>query len=66
MIESNLAYLQPELMDIIRLFPEAEALEIFHEYTGTQNIFCIRKKEYCYEVQPVRRARSLTTIKSRL
>ena len=54
MISSNLAYLQPELMDIVRLFPEAEEV-IFHEYTGTQNIFRIREKEYCFEVQPVRR-----------
>ena len=54
MIRSNLAYLEPELMDIIRLFPEAEELEIFHEAEGAVNKFRVGGKEYCFAVQPVR------------
>ena len=37
MIRSNLTYLEPELMDIVRLFPEAEELEIFHEFIAAEN-----------------------------
>lgn len=54
MIHSNLSYLEPELMDIIRLFPEAEGLEIFHDFKETVNQFRIEKEEYSFEVQPVR------------
>ena len=54
MIHSNLSYLEPELMDIIRLFPEAEELEIFHGLVGDTNQFRIGEEEYSYMVQPVR------------
>lgn len=54
MIFSNLSFLQPELCDIIRLFPKAEELEIFHEYEKGHNIFRIEDTEYFYKIQPVR------------
>ena len=54
MIHSNLPYLEPELMDIVRLFPEAEE-DIFHEFTGEANIFHIGDREYPFEVVPVRK-----------
>ena len=53
MIHSNLPYLEPELMDIVRLFPEAEE-DIFHEFAGQANIFRIGNREYSFEVKPVR------------
>lgn len=57
MIRSNLPYLEPELMDIIRLFPEAEELEIFHEFIADENknIFRIGDKEHAYKTEPVRK-----------
>ncbi len=56
MITSNLEYLIPELMDVVRLFPEAESLEIEHE-TETcgflyRNRFRIGVREYGYEFFP--------------
>lgn len=54
MIRSNLPYLEPELMDIVRLFPEAEKLEIFHSFGKARNTFRINEKEYAVEMQPVR------------
>ena len=45
MIRSNLAYLEPELMDIVRLFPEAEEV-IFHDFDGKKNLFRMGYREY--------------------
>lgn len=56
MIRSNLTYLEPELMDIVRLFPEAEELEIFHEFIAAENknVFRAGDEEYAFQTQPVR------------
>ncbi len=56
MIHSSLSYLEPELMDIVRLFPKAEELEIFHAYKedGKVNSFRIGEREYAYSSEPVR------------
>ena len=39
MLTSTLKWLEPELMDIVRLFPEAEKLEISHTAEGNSHIF---------------------------
>ena len=53
MIRSNIPYLEPELMDIVRLFPEAEEV-IFHDFSDGANIFRMEGEEYRFAVQPVR------------
>ncbi len=55
MIFSTLSYLEPELMDVIRLFPEAEELEIYHEKGEKENRFRIGLHEYRYKIVPVRK-----------
>ena len=55
MIRSNLNYLEPDFMDIVRLFPEAEEPEIFHvNENGARNVFRIGEREYAFDVMPVR------------
>lgn len=55
MIRSNLNYLEPDFMDIVRLFPEAEEPEIFHvNENGVRNVFRIGGREYSFDVAPVR------------
>lgn len=55
MIRSTQPFLEPELMDIVRLFPEAEELEIFHGQQGDFDIFRIGEEEFKFEREPVRR-----------
>ena len=52
MLKSNINYLEPELMDVVRLFSGAETLEIQHTFTQghmLRNTFCIDGCEYVYE-----------------
>ena len=52
MLKSNINYLEPELMDVVRLFSGAETLEIQHTFTQghmLRNAFCIDGCEYVYE-----------------
>lgn len=67
MITSNLEYLIPDLMDVIRLFPEAEKLEIAHESEECGFAFCnkfkIGVREYGFEHLPVGLAEHKSLVK---
>lgn len=55
MIRSNVPCLEPDLMDIVRLFPEAEEPEIVHTLKNGDNLFRIGDREYFFETIPVRK-----------
>lgn len=52
MLKSNLSYLEPELMDVVRLFAGAETLDIEHMFDDAgvmRNTFRIGTREHVYE-----------------
>lgn len=56
MISSSVPELDPDLMDIVRLFPEAEELDLFHAFGKDfhQSVFQIGGREYAFNEAPVR------------